>query len=611
METSPMKSLTVFMFTILGGACMLPALHAQTQPQRHHNAPAADTLKLHIPQAFQGKRIPASAEARFLASEEGRAFLLATGHPLGQYAVNRFGEPARTTEVPAEWLQLKENASVDAGVAPAGVPCGGAEGARFNLEPRANAVPQNQASADFLPNRVGPNEDLLVQGANDWRGNLTTAQWDLSVSGYYVHRSATADCSVQFEGGLPSISSQGKTFMGLGNTVVASDPARDGFFMADARIGPTGLDNAIGLFRASAATLMNPATCPNGTHTAAQAASCWTATPPAVVLPGASLGDIPQVAVDERATGAGKGAGDVYVLAEGFDPNSTNLLLLVACTNTLNCGTLVGVNGTSTAAGFNSMHVRSDGIITISFENINIDGSDDIFFVTCTPAGAPKAPVCGTPTLVRHVVAPINTNFSLLTPLVNFDQLMFTYPKHTSRTESGGKFTTFLVYDDCRNPFAFGNPPVTVCLDAEVMLVTSTDNGTTWSNPVSVDNATGHHFYPAIGTDASTGIVNLAYYSAEGDKFNHQVRVFRNQIPLGSIAPGTPQPVTTILNPIDHTPQFLGQDLSDLYMGVIARGNGVAGQSRLYTSFDSTAVSGTYEGRSLPELNNHISFFSF
>ncbi len=608
-----MKSLQAFILTFVCSACMLSALHAQAPAQRHRSTAASGKNKSRVPQALQGKRIPPSAEALFLASEEGRSFLLATGHPLGQYAVNRFGAPAKTTAVPEEWLQPVEPASaaVIAAVPPTVVPCGGSSGARFNLELRASAVPQNQASADFLPNRVGPDEDLLVQAANDWRGNLTGIRWDQSVSGYYVHRSTTADCSVQFEGGLPSLTFQGSAYVGIGNPVVAADPERDAFFLADARLGPTGLDNAIGLFRASASTLLNPTACPNGTHTAAQAASCWTVTPPMVVLPTASLGDIPQVAVDERATNAGKGAGDVYVLAEGTDPNSSNLLLLVACTNTLNCGSLVSLANSTQAAGFNSMHVRSDGVITISFASINSDGSDDIFFVTCTPSGAPKAPVCGTRSLVQHVAVPINSSFSILTPLVNFDELMFTYPKQTTRAEAGGKFTTFLVYDDCKSPFQFGNPPSTICLNAEVVLVTSTDNGATWSSPVSVDTAVGHHFYPAIGTDASTGIVNLAYYSAEGDKFNHQVRVFRNQIPLGSTAPGTPRQVTTLLNPIDHTPQGLGMDQSDFFLGVIARGNGVAGQSRLYTSFDSTAVNGSYEARPAPELNNHISLFHY
>jgi hypothetical protein len=149
------------------------------------------------------------------------------------------------------------------------------QGARFNLEPRANAVPQNQASADFLLNRVGSNEDLIVQAANDWRGNLTSdKQWDRSVSGYYVHRAAAADCSVQFEGGLPAFSAQGSNLMGVGDPVVAADPARDAFFMADQRFGSADT-GGVGLFRVAASRLLNASACPSGTHTEAQAASCW------------------------------------------------------------------------------------------------------------------------------------------------------------------------------------------------------------------------------------------------------------------------------------------------------------------------------------------------
>jgi len=44
-------------------------------------------------------------------------------------------------------------------------------------------VPQNEATADFLPNRTGAGNDLIVQTANDWRGNLVSdSHWDQSVT---------------------------------------------------------------------------------------------------------------------------------------------------------------------------------------------------------------------------------------------------------------------------------------------------------------------------------------------------------------------------------------------------------------------------------------------
>ena len=196
-----------------------------------------------------------SRAQRFLASDEGRAFLKATGHPLAPYAIAAFGEPSKDAVIPVQWM--RPTADAEASIGPVTVPCTGNNGARFNLEPRANAFPQTEATADFLPNRVGAGDDLIVQGANDGRGNLTNAKWDGSVSGYYVHRSTTADCSTQFEGGLPTITVQGSTLFGIGGTVVAADPERDAVFMADQRFGSL---SGVGLFRAAASTLLGIST---------------------------------------------------------------------------------------------------------------------------------------------------------------------------------------------------------------------------------------------------------------------------------------------------------------------------------------------------------------
>lgn len=545
---------------------------------------------------------PRSKGQRFLASDEGRAFLKATGHPLAQYAIDAFGEPSEDTAIPPHWL--RQAASAEAAVVPASVPCTGNNGARFNLEPRANATPQSEATADFLPNRAGVADDLIVQGANDWRGNLTSAKWDGNVSGYYVHRSTTADCSTQFEGGLPTITVQGGAQFGIGGTVVAADPERDAIFMADQRFGSL---SGVGLFRASATTLLDSNACPSGTHTSAQAASCWTVTPPAFVFsqPSPDLGGAqPVIAVDERATSAGTGAGDVYVV--GTAPNAANggnaSIFLAACTNTLNCGGGAGVavSGSDLSPDFPYARVRTDGTITVSYVNANSDGTLDIKFLACKPEGAPKAPVCSAAALVQHVSEPIAVD------LVNISLIDFTYPKLTSRAEAGGKFTAFLVYDDCKSPFSSGNPPMTVCLGAEVLMTASTDNGKTWSAPVSVDTAVGHHFYPAITTDPATGVVHIAYYSTEGDKFNHAVRVVRNQINPGGTTVGAAQAVTKLPDPIDGDPDFLASIQFDLFMGAVARGTGLTGHSRLYLSFDSTTVPGTYEGLPDAELNNHI-----
>ena len=603
-----MKSFEASALAVVSGCLLLTTLHGQSPAREPVSNHSAHQSQARLPKALQGLHVPPSAPLRFLASEEGRAFLKATGHPLAPYAIVAFGEPSKDTVVPKQWLrQAAEARAIDT---PATVPCIGNSGARFNLEPRGNAVPQNQAVADFLPNRIGPSDDLIVQSANDWRGNLAhNPHWDQSVSGYYAHRSTASDCSVQFEGGLPSLTVQGSPQLGIGGVVVAADPARDAIFLVDQRFGSLSGE---GLFRASASTLLDPTKCPNGTHSEAQATSCWTVTPPAFVFsqPGPDLGGVqPSLTVDERATGAGKGAGDVYVV--GSEPNlsiQAASISIVACTNSLNCGTGAGIpiSGSDASVGFPYVRVRTDGVITVSYINTNTDGTADIKFVTCTPAGAPKSPVCAAPNLVRHIAQPIVPNIDVLQDMVNINLIAFTYPKHADRAEAGGKSTSFVVYDDCRNPFVQSNPPLTECLNAEVMMTASADGGKTWSSPVSVDTASGHHFYPAITTDPSTGIVNIAYYSTEGDKFKHEVRVFRNQITPGGTAVGTPTMVTKILDPIDGDPDELGALQADAYMGAVARGTSVSGRSRLYISFDSTVATGTYEGHPAPELNNSI-----
>src|SRR5258708_7385527 len=272
--------------TLFAGLVCVGGLYGQ-EPRKPGTAANSSeprsAMGLHVPAQFQQSR---SATARFLASEEGRAFLEASGHPISRYLNQAFGEPSAASVEAARghlghMTAARPPQSPD--VSAPGVPCNGSSGVRFNLEPRANAVPQQSATADFILNGVGAGEDLIVQAANDYRGNITTANWDGSLSGYYVHSAATADCSVQFEGGLPAVNFQGNnpTF-GVGDAALVADPVRGAFFMADVRFGsPAG----IALFRASASNLLNATNCPNGTHLQTQAASCWMQTPPVLLNP--------------------------------------------------------------------------------------------------------------------------------------------------------------------------------------------------------------------------------------------------------------------------------------------------------------------------------------
>jgi hypothetical protein len=101
--------------------------------------------------------------------------------------------------------------------------------------------------------------------------------------------------------------------------------------------------------------LLSPAQCLADTHTEAQAASCWKQTPPVLLFAQSQTnysGDQPRIAVDERSTGAGKGAGDVYVVVTEFDfGTQTNRTFLVACTNSLACSNPLMISGSDAASG--------------------------------------------------------------------------------------------------------------------------------------------------------------------------------------------------------------------------------------------------------------------
>lgn len=554
--------------------------------------------KLHVPPSAQSLR---SSMYRYLVSDEGRAWMQVSGNPKSKALNQRFGEPSATALAHAQILLQQMSAQRQFKPEPAtpSVGCNASPGVRFNLEPRVNAVSQNEPTADFILNGAGTGTDLIVQTANDARGNLPPGSaWDGSLSGYYVHTSASAsvstnlDCSVQFEGGLPSFNNT----LGLGTTSVVADPARGAFFAADNRF----LDGGA-IFRAAAADLLNPAKCPHGTHNETQAESCWMQTPPVQIAAHFQEGINPILAVDERSSGTG--AGDVYLVGEG--PS----VFIVACTNLLNCSSMLTIDSDD---NYNDpfVQVRPDGVITISYMQSTSGPSfydQTIEFVTCTPAGAPNPPVCGKPTTVATVTAVVLTGAEPQGTAL----LGFSYTQHANRLESNGSFTTFLVYDDCTNLYTAPPPPndpLTYCVASRVHMTFSTDNGQTWSTPVSVDNRDGFHVFPTITNDASTGTVIIAHYSTEGDYFQHDIRVVLNQVLPGTTTPGASKPVTTFTT---NTNFAMGAAGADLSMGAVARGTGVAGQSHLYLSFDSISVNGIYNGEPVPDENNQIELMTY
>lgn len=482
-------------------------------------------------------------------------------------------------------------------------------GGRFNLETLNNptggvgqlVATQFDESIAALPGRGMNGVDLVLGAAIDeWPLPPLGFNGGVPADGFYIERS-NSNCTPDSEGALPPISGLLGDFVGAGNPMVIADPAHDAFFAADLRLG---VISVVGLLKAAASTLLNGSNCPNGIQQ--NPATCWDS----AQIIGIDEANVflfnPAVAVDQRTSGVG--AGDVYVVVTQ-EQNGSTQIILTACTNSLSsCGLPVLVSGLDEFPSFPWVQVRPDGGITVSYlesGDINTDPVD-IRFVNCTP-GAP--PVCSAP-------IPVLTENQPMTKTFPGDEwsLDNTYPRHVDRLESDGKtVTTFLLYDRCEVPLQKSPGSFSYfCPKTDVVVTSSSDGGNTWSPLQKVSSADGQHFYGAIALDASTGTVNMAYYSTEADPLKLRMQIFLNQILPGQASVGAPKRLTSI--PFDGV--IIGRAIpsnGDIYsyIGMTAAGTGQPGQSSVYVHFTSAAAFGLFNDVSLPVTTNVVARFQY
>ncbi len=494
----------------LAGLLLLGSISFTSAQENPESRPSA----LSNPPAFQHYVAPPSGPVRFLASEEGKAMLLHSPHPKaqewlrmfhGEAAAQLYSPPPSSGERPTSQnpslpgnslipsrpgttlpsaAQAPESTSVPLGVLPRpGVTppiigqaapvqsCGGAYGLRFNLEPRPEALPQNDESVALLYGQGISGSDLVVMGANDYRGMAAVGTFGGSLSGYYVHATGagSAGCGIQFEGGLPTIPNPLNPvdeLYGGGDPVVVADPARGTFFYADLRFDYQVY--GIGLMRTTTGRLNSSTFCPAGTHTGDTAALCWPTgallNPTPYVYPAYAYLDRPHIAVDPRSVGTG--AGNVYATMTRYNgyPAYTTAIQLVVCDNNLvSCSPPVTVSGSDSDVTFSQVQVipsgGSAGKVTLSYVNIasgrtrsGLTGYHyQIKWVVCTPNGAPNAPTCSPPTLVYDEHTPLVGN---LLGVVN--SAIYTYPKHVHQDQGGGSISTYVIWDKCKTPLPLG-----------------------------------------------------------------------------------------------------------------------------------------------------------
>jgi|HubBroStandDraft_1064217.scaffolds.fasta_scaffold00217_17 hypothetical protein len=472
-----------------------------------------------------------------------------------------------------------------AGARPAtGLGCG-PNGNQFDLEPLVNSPFDGQSweSVGFIPGRGLDGADLVVGAAWDVRILNPVLIYDgFPLPAYYVQRD-NSNCVADFEGGAPVLKTDYPATSGPPR--VAADPAHDAFFMTFPVIQASDA-YAITILKSTSANLLNGTNCPNGTQGSSDL-TCWPVQVDANSLPLNDAYLLPAIAVDQRTQGTG--AGDVYVAAEIYQPYQ---IALMACTNsTLNCSSTVVVSAKDKLPTDPWVQVRPDGGITISyatfkFEFATREEMDEIKFVNCTPQGAPKPPTCSAPTVVtKATLAGIP------------------YPWHVDRLEADGKtVTNFLVYDGCAVETFHSRALGTLCSKQQTVIGSSTDGGNTWSSfqPIS-PGATGQQFLGDIALDASTGTVNVAYFSTQNDPLQFRTQLFLAQIPPGQTTVGSINQITSTL--------FNGP--ASYYYGIAAAGTGTKGQSHVYIHYVGTTNNGSYNGQAFPVYANTLTQFDY
>ncbi len=551
------------------------------------------------PKPFDTHLVSPSAPLRFILSPEGHVVLKNSSSPNARNLLKVFwGEDS--TASPSSLL-------------PAGTPlakdpaCNGSFGASFNLEPATDALPQNEESVDFWPGGGLSGADIVLEGANDFRGFISSTFQ--GVSGYYVHRGPTDDCGVQFEGALPPLPDPlvlGNFLVSSGDPAVAFDSARGVFFYADLRFISAAGTNGVGVMRAT--HLKNSSSCPGGEHLLPQSLVCW---PIGTIVdenpPFSAFDDKPHLAVDERATGGAIGAGDVYITATKFSSSGSNIDL-VACTNNLSaCSSPLNISGFGETQ-FSHVTVRPDGNIAITFVAAGFVFPSQIFtiaYVTCTPNGAPASPTCNPPSTVAIELDPIQFGGHLAANTFR----IATYPKHANQVRTGGSTQTVVVWDRCSVVPVLNISGIPTCVNSDVVMVEADTSGNpaapVWSAVKPVATGARDQFFPWIKTDPATNITSIVYYNANADPFwNHRVQLLMRQIDISgtlgapvTLASGLDDPNGEVLQGF-FFPQF-----GD-YIGVAARTGSLV--SRVYAGFTVNNRFGSYNTASAHQSDNNL-----
>jgi hypothetical protein len=551
------------------------------------------------PGVLQKYTARASSRLRFLASDAGKEMLLHSPNPVALTLLKRF-HPDAVGQYPKQPLYQVEQTGGARRPPLTVTGCGTNWGTVMNLEPSANAVSQSQPSVDFLLSELGSGSDLVVETGADDRGLFGTLD---SETGVYVHRDPTVSCygGSDFEMGNPVLAnplSPGDFLPSVGSARVLADdnPAHKQILLVDNRLDE--IASGIGLRRVPTANLESTTTCPQGTLTGTQEATCIGTTG---ILVDASLDDVsdtPVIAQDPRSSGTG--AGDIYIVNPSLRV-LRSVMLLTACKATFmttsDCSTPLIVSGAEDGTVAPSVAVVGGGPNAGTIAITWLYG-ENIIFVTCTPQGAPAQPVCG-----NHTYAA--TDPYMIGLLTDNPYEFDPWPVLAARTDSAGQ-TFFVVWSTCKAAPEF---PLIACPDADVVMSVNTSiSSPSWAFH-HVNTATGHQFLPSIAYDSGQGIINIAYYSTSSAYYKNQVVMQMNQIAPGTITIGATTNITTSYDSLEGDGTVLSTFSNPIgdFTGLAAHGGSASGSSRLYMGFTNNTRLGTYGTATNTQADNNVS----
>ncbi len=415
-------------------------------------------------------------------------------------------------------------------------------------------LPQNEEAVSVCEKHPR----VVVGGSNDYRGILDP---EGNFTGWYL--STDGGKSVAKEGLLPSLPSQGENLPSGGDPVVQS---RDNctFYFGSINYpadDPFNGPNGIAVYKTNAKTLKE---CTGGTEPDHL-------TTPDCVQTGRIVAEAQTVGgaghfLDKEWLDIGESGSAgrvVWIVYSDFtqDPNAPlgftgAQIKAVRCSADLtDCTDPILISSTDEDVQFGDVTIAEDGSVLVTWAQIEGELED----------------TAQTFTIKSRIAAPGTTNFgptnvvaaeSNPIPFGGFlhaaDFRVATYPK-SIMPMVGGQPRPFVVWERCRYRLLDD-----VCEEPQIRMSWSTDEGSTWANPVVISKK-ADNFFPAI-SDEGTGRFVVSYYTTRYDPiFHHDYDVELVTIDRTNGAVVNRQRVTPFSNDPDADPLLGGFFIGDYF----------------------------------------------